>query len=341
VSITVLSENDIRSCVFMDDESLVEVARGFSELAHGHVFLPPILRVEVPENNGEVDVKTAYIHGQDSFAIKIAAGFFNNYILGLPTGSGLMVLISARTGRPIAILLDNGYLTDLRTGIAGALAAKYLAKEDIDNIGVIGSGMQARYQVRGLRLVREFKRLFVYGIESVEVDKYVSEMTGELGIEVIKANNPETVVREAEVVITSTPSHEPYLESSWLHPGLHITAMGSDAEHKQELFADVFENVDIVACDRKVQAFRLGELHHGLEASTLPPEDEIVELGEIISGMKPGRVSNDQITICDLTGVGVQDTQIARFAYAKAKEYGLGISIGATESSLDDQRRHR
>ncbi|MFA9406851.1 MAG: cyclodeaminase [Anaerolineales bacterium] len=327
MKITVFTETDLRSCVFMDEESLSEVAKGFSELSRGRVFLPPILRVEVPENHGEVDVKTAFIQGQDSFAIKIAAGFFENQSLGLPTGSGMMVLISAQTGRPIAVLLDNGYLTDLRTGIAGAIAAKHLAREKIEIVGVIGSGMQARYQVRGLRLVREFKRLFVYGIEPDEVDKYVSEMTVELGIDVIKADTPEVVVREAEVVITSTPSQDPYLETAWLHPGLHITAMGSDAEHKQELFSDVFEHVDLVVCDRKTQAFRLGELHHAREAGSLPPEDEVVELGELTSEMKTGRTNNDQITVCDLTGVGVQDTQIARFAYRRALENDLGLSI--------------
>ncbi|MCK5318553.1 MAG: hypothetical protein KAJ55_11580, partial [Anaerolineales bacterium] len=269
----------------------------------------------------------------DSFAIKIASGFWDNRLLDLPTGSGMMILISAQTGRPIAVLLDNGYLTDLRTGIAGAIAARYLAREKIENVGVIGSGMQARYQVRGLRLVREFKRLFVYGIEPDGVDAYASEMTDELGIEVIKANSPEIVVRESEVVITSTPSQEPYLESAWLHPGLHITAMGSDAEHKQELFTDVFNHVDLVVCDRKTQATRLGELHHAQAAGSLPPEDEIAELGELTSGMKPGRTNNEQITLCDLTGVGVQDTQIARFAYERALEHGLGMTIDASEVS--------
>jgi ornithine cyclodeaminase len=154
-------------------------------------------------------------------------------------------------------------------------------------------------------------------------------MTGELGIEVIKANTPEIVVRESEVVITSTPSQEPYLESAWLHPGLHITAMGSDAEHKQELFSDVFSHVDLVVCDRKTQAIRLGELHHAREAGSLPPEEEVVEVGELTSGMKPGRTNNDQVTVCDLTGVGVQDTQIARFAYKRALENDLGLTIEA------------
>ena len=333
MKITILTEADLRSCVFMDEASLAEVAIGFSKLAEGKVALPPILRVDVSENHGEVDVKTAYIQGLDSFAIKIASGFWDNRLLDLPTGSGMMILISAQTGRPIAVLLDNGYLTDLRTGLAGAIAARHLAREKIENVGVIGSGMQARYQVRGLRLVREFKHLFTYGIEPDGVDAYVSDMTDELGIEVIKTDSPEVVVRESEVVITSTPSQEPYLDSTWLHPGLHITAMGSDAEHKQELFSDVFESVDRVVCDRKTQATRLGELHHAQAAGSLPPEDEIAELGELTSGMKPGRTNNDQITVCDLTGVGVQDTQIARFAYERALEQGLGMTIDASEVS--------
>lgn len=327
MEITILTEVDLRSCVFMDDVSFAQVADGFSQLAHGNVMLPPILRIEVPENHGEVDVKTAHIKGQDSFAIKIASGFHDNQTLGLPTGSGMMILISAQTGRPLAVLLDNGYLTDLRTGLAGAIAARHLAREKIENVGVIGSGMQARFQVRALRLVREFKRLFVYGIEPDGVDSYCADIAAELGVEVIKASNPEVVVRESEVVITSTPSQKPYLQSGWLHPGLHITAMGSDAEHKQELFSDVFDHVDLVVCDRKTQALRLGELHHAHAAGSLPPEDEIIELGELTAGLRPGRVNNDDITVCDLTGVGIQDTQIARFAYRRAIDNGLGMTI--------------
>lgn len=146
--ILVLNESDIWSCVAMDHDALEEVAKGFTALAQDDVMLPPILRIDVPENHGEVDVKTAYIRGLDSFAIKIAAGFFDNRLLGLPTGSGRMVLINAKTGNPLAILLDNGYLTDVRTGLAGAIAANHLAPKKIKMAGVIGSGMQARFQIR-------------------------------------------------------------------------------------------------------------------------------------------------------------------------------------------------
>ncbi len=326
--VVVLNEKEIRACVALDHDALEIVAEGFAALARGEVTLPPIMRIDVPDHHGEVDVKTAYIHGLDSFAIKIAAGFVNNRLLGLPTGSGLMVLVSAETGNPKAILLDNGYLTDVRTGLAGAIAAQHLAKPKIETAGVIGSGMQARYQIRALKLVRDFSRLLVYGIIPEEVEQYISEMSQELGIKVIKADSAEMVVRQSEVVVTTTPARQPYLKADWLHPGLHITCMGSDAEDKQELDADVFAHADRIACDKKSQVFRLGELHHALEGGFIGDGNHVVEIGEIIAGQTAGRQSDDEISICDLTGVGVQDTQIARFAFARATERELGQVIG-------------
>jgi ornithine cyclodeaminase len=328
MKVTILTEEELRQCVGMDEDSIVAVSEGFTRLAQGEATVPPILRIDVPENNGEVDVKAAYVHGLDSFAIKVAAGFFNNRELGLPTGSGLMMLISAQTGFPEALLLDNGYLTDVRTGIAGAIAARHLAREEIEVAGVIGAGMQARYQMRGLKLVRNFKRLLIYSVIPEEVEVYLDEMSEELGVEVAVAADYEEVITHSDVVVTTTPANEPYLRAEWLHPGLHITCMGSDSEHKQELHADVFGRVDRTVCDRKSQSFRLGELHHALEAGVISEVSEITELGEITAGLKPGRESESEITVCDLTGVGVQDTAIARLAYLRALEKELGTAFG-------------
>ena len=327
MEVTILTEAEIRNCVALDAQALSVVADGFTRLAAGEVTLPPIVRIDVPEHKGEVDVKTAYIRGLDSFAIKIASGFFENYRLGLPTGSGMMVIVSARTGIPEAVLLDNGYLTDVRTGAAGALAARHLARKEIETAGVIGSGTQARYQMMGLKQVRDFRRLMIYGIIPDQVEQYADEMAPLLGVEIVKAEDAETVVRSSDVVVTATPSREPYLKAEWLHPGLHITAMGSDSEEKQELYADVLGQADVLVCDRKSQCFRLGELHHGLEEGIISRDDEIIELGELTSGRKPGRRSDEEITICDLTGVGVQDTAIALLACRKAMEKGLGLQI--------------
>ncbi|GAG27524.1 unnamed protein product, partial [marine sediment metagenome] len=209
MKITVLTESELRKCVTLDQESLAAVAEGFSYLSKGKATVPPVMRILVPERRGEVDVKSAYIRGPESFAIKIASGFSKNLDLGLQKSSGMMILISSQTGFPKAVLFDNGYLTQVRTGAAGALAADFLARKNIETVGVIGSGTQARYQMRALKLVREFVRLLVYGIVSKEVECYAEEMSTSLDVEVVIAGKAETVVRESDAVVTTTPSREP------------------------------------------------------------------------------------------------------------------------------------
>ena len=329
MNITLLTEPEIRQVVGVDEESLAAVTDAFNRLAQGRAVMPPIMRVDIPENNGEVDVKSAYLQGLDSFAVKLSSGFFDNVKLGLPSLSGMMILLSTETGFPQAVLLDNGYLTDVRTGMAGALAARHLARERIETAGVIGSGTQARYQIRSLKLVRDFERVLVYSIEREDDVRYAKEMAPLLGVDVVPVDDAETVVRESEVVVTTTPTKSPIVKAAWLHPGLHITAMGADAEAKQELEADVLGRADVVVCDTKAQTFRLGELHHGLEAGVISEADPILELGELTLADRSGRRALDQITVCDLTGTGAQDTAIARLAYLKARAAGLGLEIEA------------
>jgi ornithine cyclodeaminase len=285
------------------------------------------MMVPVPERNGEVDVKSAYVAGLDSFAVKIASGFYDNSKQGLPSGSGMMIVVSAETGFPQAVLLDNGYLTEVRTGLAGAIAARHLACGRIGRVGVIGAGSQGRYQIRALRLVRDFNEIAVYDRSAKSVDAYAVEIGGEMDVDVEVAADPESVVRNAELVITATPSRTPYLKADWLQPGQHVTAMGSDSEEKQELYPAVFGRVDRIVCDRKSQCFRLGELHHAKEAGIVDEASDIAELGELTGGMRPGRGDESEITVCDLTGVGVQDTAIALLAYQKVMERGSGLIV--------------
>lgn len=329
MKITILNEAEIRQVVDVDGEALAAVTDAFNRLAQGKAIMPPIMRVDIAENNGEVDIKSAYLQGLDSFAVKMSSGFFNNAKLGLPSLSGMMILLSTETGFPQAVLLDNGYLTDVRTGMAGALAARHLAPEKITTVGVIGSGSQARYQIRSLKMVRDFERVLVYSLYPDDDARYAEEMAPLLGVDVIPADDAETVVRESDVVVTTTPAKSPIVKAAWLHPGMHITAMGSDAEAKQELEATVLGRADVVVCDTKAQASRLGELHHALEAGAITADDAIVELGELTLADRSGRRTPEQITVCDLTGTGAQDTAIARLAYLKARAAGLGLEIEA------------
>lgn len=327
MNVRILNEQELRQCVGLDEDALEAVADGFRRLAQGKATMPPILRVDVPENNGEVDIKTAYLQGLDGFAVKVSSGFFNNHELGLPSLSGMMILLSTRTGFPQALLLDNGYLTDVRTGLAGALAAQQLAPRKPGTIGVIGAGSQARYQLRALQLVRDFERVLVYSVPPQTAQEYAAEMAPTLGRPVAVVDSAEEVVRQSNLVVTTTPSKNPIVQAEWVHPGLHITAMGADAEGKQELEATVFAHADVIVCDRKSQALRLGELHHALEAGILSQESDVLELGDLLTGVSRGRTGARQVTVCDLTGTGVQDTAIALLAYQRAREMGLGMEI--------------
>jgi ornithine cyclodeaminase len=276
----------------------------------GRAHVPAVINLDVPAHRGEFHVKTAHIDGVPHIAIKIASGFYDNPAKGLPSGSGLMAVFDATTGLPVALLLDNGFLTDIRTGAAGAIAADVLAPRNIRTVGVLGSGVQARYQIQCLRSVREFHEIVAWSPTRAHLDAYCSEMRA-AGIEARAAGSPRQVCFEADMVITATPSREPLVRPDWLRPGQHVTALGSDSPGKQELDAACLTRADLLVVDRLTQCASVGELRHALDGGVCRADRVHAELGEIVAGMKPGRTSADQITIADLTGVGFQDTAIA------------------------------
>lgn len=325
--ITLVSERELRQVIDVSEGALEHVAHAFVKLARGDVTQPPIMRIDVPAQEGELDIKSAYIEGLDSFAVKMSSGFFANTAKGLPSMGGLMILFSSETGFVQALLLDNGYLTDIRTALAGALAVKHLANKQVNTVGIIGTGGQARYQLRALKLVRDFQQVMVWGRNHDKAATYADDMTRELGLPVTPCDASEdgraTLVQQSDVVITTTPSTTPLIQADWLHDGLHITAMGSDAEHKQELEPTILTRATVFCCDTVEQSKRLGELHHAL--TDFPKvETNAITLGDVIAGDAQGRSSESDITVCDLTGTGVQDTAIARFAFEHIRASGAG-----------------
>jgi ectoine utilization protein EutC len=323
MGVQILSESDLRSVVSVDLRCLHAVATAFSWLQQGKVDMPPIMHISARDQHGDIDVKSAYVKGVPVVAVKIASGFFDNPKLGLPAGSAMMVLLSAETGFCNAVLLDNGYLTDLRTGMAGAVAADFLAPESVSTLGIIGTGIQARYQARCLALVRPFQRILVWGKHADNVQTYIADMQSQLGLKV-EAASRENVVRQSQVVITTTPATAPLIEAQWLHPGMFICAVGADFPGKQELDPKILRRSDRIVCDRLSQCIHNGELQHLCVDGRLPPELLVDELGQLTTGERPGRQSPEQVIVCDLTGTGVQDTAIANLAYHEALARGLG-----------------
>ena len=316
--ITILTEADLRTVVRLDHDAVACVENAFRALATLPVAMPPIMRLDIPEHRGEVDVKTAYVPGIDGFAIKISPGFFDNPKLGLPSVNGMMVLLSAKTGLVEALLLDNGYLTDVRTAAAGAVAAKHLSRADASVAAVFGAGVQAGLQLEALMLVRPIREARVWARDAVKAEVLAGELRERLGILVRAETDPRKAIAGADVIVTTTPSEQPIVKAEWLEPGQHVTAMGSDAEHKNELEPAVLARADLYVADSLRQTRRLGELHHAIKAGLIGADADFAELGQVVAGLKPGRGSPRQITIADLTGTGVQDTAIATLARDRA-----------------------
>jgi ornithine cyclodeaminase len=286
------------------------IREAFRADGEGRAHVPAVINLDVPAHRGEFHVKTALIDGVPHVAVKIASGFYDNPTKGLPSGSGLMAVFDATTGLPVALLLDNGFLTDIRTGAAGAVAAEVLAPATITTVGVLGSGLQARHQVRCLRCVRSVSRLIAWSLNRAHLEAYIRDMRDE-GLDARAVASPEAVCREADVLISATPARAPLVRAEWLRPGQHVTALGSDSPGKQELDAECLVRADLLVVDRLTQCAAFGELRHALDGGLLQPGRVYAELGEIVAGVKKGRSSAQQITIADLTGVGFQDTAIA------------------------------
>ena len=293
------------------------IKKGFVAYSEGRSVVPPVGELSFNDPPGDVHIKYGYITGDEYYVIKIASGFWNNEQLGIPNGQGMMLLFKQQTGQCEAILLDDAYLTDVRTAVAGAICAELFANE-VNCIGVLGTGLQARMQVQYLKNITSCHKVLVWGRNRKKMEIYQKDMA-RLGFQVDLSSAPKDVAKECNLIITTTASTVPLLSSINIQPGTHITAMGSDTLTKQELEVDILSMADLVVADSIAQCKERGEIFHGLTSGSIT-EDEIVELGSILNGSQAGRSSLDQITVADLTGVAVQDIQIAAAVHKAYKE---------------------
>jgi ornithine cyclodeaminase len=239
----------------------------------------------------------------------------------------MMVLLSSRTGLVQALLLDNGYLTDMRTAAAGAVAAKHLSRENASVAAIFGAGMQAQLQLEALTLVRPIREARIWARDADKAQSVAADLAGKLGFPVTAILDARGAMTGADLIVTTTPSETPIIEAGWLEPGQHLTAMGSDAEHKNEIDPAAIASADVYIADSLKQTRRLGELHHAIDAGLVAADAVFAELGQIVAGRAPGRTRNDQITIADLTGTGIQDTAIATLAFARAGAANAGTTF--------------
>jgi ornithine cyclodeaminase/alanine dehydrogenase-like protein (mu-crystallin family) len=323
VNARILDEATIRDLIGVA-EAHTHVRRAFERLAQGRVVLPEVMFLPIEASGGEVHVKGGYVDEAPVYCIKVASGFAANRAKGLPTNFGVVWAFDATTGFLDTILFDNGFLTELRTGAAGGVAADLLAKDVITQLAIIGCGVQARYQLEAFLHVRRPGSINAYCRRRDALHAFVDEMRDRHGVDIVAARSAEEAIRGSDAIITTTPSTTPIVDAGWVSPGCHITAMGADIPSKQELDPTLFSNARLVA-DSRAQCLTQGELHHGVEAGTVAADD-VVELGDVALGRR-GRINDHEITICDLTGVGVLDAAVATAVVESARSEGLGRVI--------------
>jgi ornithine cyclodeaminase len=323
--VRVLREADVRAA--LDMRSCIDAMEAaFTAYSSGAAELPAVIHLDVPEHGGEIHIKAGHLHGEPRYALKVSSGFGDDASIV----DGMVVVFDAETGAPAAFLMDHGYITDLRTGAAGGVAARHLAPGDVGAVAVIGTGAQVRYQLEGLACERAFREARIWGRNADRARAAVEDVAQRSWLasdaRVRTAATVEEAVADADVVITVTASRGPLVRADWLAPGAHVTAVGSDGPDKQELEAAVLGRADLVAADSRAQCARIGEIHHALDAGALE-ELEVVELGEITAGRRPGRTSAEERTVADLTGVGVQDVAAAALVLENAGDAGELLEI--------------
>lgn len=286
--------------------------KGFIAYSNNKSIVPPVGELLFDNPKGDAHIKYGYIKEQEYYVIKVASGFYGNTKLGIPSSQGLMLVFDQKTGVPKCVLLDEGFLTDIRTAAAGALAAKYFAPKTIKGIGIIGTGIQAKLQLDFLLKQTSCKDVWVWGRNADNAIKFANQYPDSINIRIAKTT--KEVAANTNIIVTTTPSEEALLKATDIQKGTHITAVGSDTHAKQELESEVLAKADIVIADSIPQSKSRGEIFRAIQDNTISDSD-IIELGTAIQNKALQRTNNEQITVVDLTGVAVQDIMIATAVY--------------------------
>jgi alanine dehydrogenase len=321
----ILTDEEVKSLLSMK-EVMDKVELAFKEKALKRVQMPAKTYLFYHKYNGDLRAMPSYLQELDVSAVKIVNVHPNNReIYGLPTIMAIVVLIDPKSGFPLAIMGGKA-LTDMRTGAAGGIAAKYLAREKPKILALIGAGSQARTQLMGLlEVYGKFEEVRVYDISVEAKQKFIVEAEHKHGglCKFIPVEAVDEAVKEADIVVTATPSRQPIVMNDMVSPGTHFNCIGADAPGKEELDPAILKRAKIVIDDWE-QASHGGEINVPLSQGIITKSDVWAEIGEIVAGLKPGRQKLDEITIFTSTGLAVQDAVTAKIAYDKAVKEGMG-----------------
>jgi len=287
--------------------------QGFIDYSRGLAEIPPVGELIMEDPPGDVHIKYGYLRGGNHYVIKIASGFVRNNEFGIKAGQGMMLLFDIKTGQPSAIFIDEANLTDIRTGIAGAITSSELASKNVNEVLIVGTGVQARYQAKYICQEMDISKVIFWGRDDNKISKLANDIKLN-NVEIKIEKNLESAVRSSKLIITTTSAKSSLIVSEWVQPGTHITAVGSDTHDKCELDYNILAKANLIVADSIEQNILRGEIHQALKHDAIN-EADLIEIGEIFENPEKGRKNDHDITVADLTGVAVQDLVIAEAVF--------------------------
>jgi ornithine cyclodeaminase len=327
MKLRVLSKQDVQQAVPMR-EAIEIVKDAFAQLSAGKAVVPLRTQLPVERHEGVTLFMSAYLSESDDLGVKIVSVFPRNLEMGLPTIFALVVVVEASTGRPMAVM-DWTYLTALRTGAASGAATDLLARQDARVAAIFGAGAQGRTQLLAVCEVRDIETAWVYDVNPQAAERYAQEMAGQgrVPADLRIASSPAEAVREADVICTATTSQTPVFADGDLRPGVHINAVGSFTPEMQEVPEQTVGRARLVVGSREACLAETGDLIIPIQRGLITEDDIYAELGEIAAGIKPGRESDEEITLFKSVGNAVQDVSVARRVMGEAQRLGLGVEV--------------
>lgn len=322
-----LKKEEVRQLVSMK-EVIGTVEEAYKAFNSGQVIQPPYIGIDLPSHRGEIDFKLGYNQGNEVISMKASSGGFRNNPeeYGVPNGMGTVLLFDARSGA-LACVMDGSLLTGLRTGACGAVSVKALARKNARKIASIGTGNQARMQIRAITEVMKIEEIHAWNNTPETLARYKADIETEFGIPVVAARSKKDAVEQADILITTTRGKGSLVEAAWVKPGTHIVAIGADAPGKQEFEPEIFRGAKVVV-DSIAQCVDKGETQHPVARGIMTAKDIHAEIGEILLGRKPGRENDQEVTIFDSTGMAIQDNTTAAKIYRNALERKAGTFFG-------------
>jgi ornithine cyclodeaminase/alanine dehydrogenase-like protein (mu-crystallin family) len=325
MSILFLAGDDVRKALPMA-EAIGLMRQAFERLSRREVVMPTRQVVRVREDQAKLLLMPASLPANNRMGVKVVTMLEHAAVVDLPRLHALMLLFDGTTGRPLAVM-DGASLTALRTGAASGAATGLLARPDADTVAILGAGVQGRTQLEAVCAVRTIRRAWIYDTDNEVLEEFCWDMSRALKTSVVAANSAEAAVRQARIVCTATTSASPVFSNADIKPGTHINAVGSYRADVQEIPAETVLRARIVIDHRESALAEAGDLLVPLQQKAITEDRLQTELGEILSGQKPGRMSSDEVTLFKSVGVAAQDIETAAWIYEQAEQFGLGTEI--------------